>query len=77
MPSWRKTPKRVLPRKPWSTQALSLQAEINYHAQSDYIKVARETIKRIRYNSSELGFDANGCAVALLRPTVSRHRPKA
>ena len=31
----------------------------------DYIKAARETIKRIGYNSSELGFDANGCAVGV------------
>jgi S-adenosylmethionine synthetase len=29
----------------------------------DYIKIARETIKRIGYDSSEMGFDYNGCAV--------------
>ncbi len=39
-----------------------LAGEITTTAQVDYIKVARETIKRIGYNSSELGFDANGCA---------------
>ena len=38
-----------------------LAGEITTTAQVDYIKVARETIKRIGYNSSDLGFDANGC----------------
>ena len=42
-----------------------LAGEISTTAQVDYIKVARETIKRIGYNSSELGFDANGCAVGV------------
>ncbi|HGK5763294.1 methionine adenosyltransferase [Neisseria meningitidis] len=42
-----------------------LAGEITTTAQVDYIKVARETIKRIGYNSSELGFDANGCAVGM------------
>ncbi|HGH6712747.1 TPA: methionine adenosyltransferase [Neisseria meningitidis] len=42
-----------------------LAGEITTTAQVDYIKVARETIKRIGYNSSELGFDANGCAVGV------------
>ena len=42
-----------------------LAGEITTTAQVDYIKVARETIKRIGYNSSELGFDATGCAVGV------------
>lgn len=42
-----------------------LAGEITTTAQVDYIKVARETIKRIGYNSSEPGFDANGCAVGV------------
>ena len=42
-----------------------LAGEITTTAHVDYIKVARETIKRIGYNSSELGFDANGCAVGV------------
>ena len=42
-----------------------LAGEITTTAHVDYIKVARDTIKRIGYNSSELGFDANGCAVMM------------
>ena len=40
-----------------------LAGEVSTTAQVDYIKVAREAIARIGYNNSELGFDANGCAV--------------
>lgn len=40
-----------------------MAGEITTTANVDYIKVARETIKRIGYDSSELGFDYNGCAV--------------
>ena len=40
-----------------------LAGEISTRAHINYIHVARDTIKRIGYNSSELGFDANGCAV--------------
>lgn len=40
-----------------------LAGEISTRAHINYIQVARDTIKRIGYNSSELGFDANGCAV--------------
>ncbi len=40
-----------------------LAGEVSTTARVDYIKVARETIREIGYNSSELGFDANGCAV--------------
>ena len=42
-----------------------LAGEVTTSAQVDYIKVARETITRIGYNSSEMGFDANGCAVMM------------
>ena len=42
-----------------------LAGEITTSAHVDYIKVARETIAKIGYNSSELGFDANGCAVGV------------
>lgn len=42
-----------------------LAGEVTTTANVDYIKVARETIKRIGYNSSELGFDADGCAVMM------------
>ena len=40
-----------------------LAGEVTTPAVVDYIKVARQTITDIGYNSSELGFDANGCAV--------------
>ena len=42
-----------------------LAGEVTTSAQVEYIKVARETITRIGYNSSEMGFDANGCAVMM------------
>lgn len=42
-----------------------LAGEVTTSAQVDYIKVARETITRIGYNSSDMGFDANGCAVMM------------
>ena len=42
-----------------------LAGEITTTAHVDYIKVARETIAKIGYNASELGFDANGCAVGV------------
>ena len=42
-----------------------LAGEVTTSAQVDYIKVPRETITRIGYNSSEMGFDANGCAVMM------------
>lgn len=40
-----------------------LAGEVSTHAHINYIQVARDTIRRIGYNSSELGFDASGCAV--------------
>lgn len=42
-----------------------LAGEVSTSANIDYIKVARETIKRIGYNTSEMGFDADGCAVMM------------
>ena len=42
-----------------------LAGEVSTHAHINYIQVARDTIKRIGYNSSELGFDARGCAVMM------------
>jgi len=46
-----------------NTGLVVLAGEITTTANVDYIKVARETIKRIGYDSSELGFDYHGCAV--------------
>ncbi len=40
-----------------------LAGEVSTSAHINYIQVARETIERIGYNSSEMGFDADGCAV--------------
>lgn len=40
-----------------------LAGEITTHANVDYIQVARDTIKKIGYDSSEMGFDYKGCAV--------------
>ena len=40
-----------------NTGLVVLAGEITTHANIDYIQVARETIKRIGYDSSELGFD--------------------
>ena len=56
---------RVAAETSVNTGLCVLAGEITTTAQVDYIKVARETIKRIGYNSSELGFDANGCAVGV------------
>jgi len=46
-----------------NTGLVVLAGEITTTANVDYIKVARDTIKRIGYDSSELGFDYHGCAV--------------
>ena len=40
-----------------------LAGEITTTANVDYITTARDTIKKIGYNSSEMGYDADGCAV--------------
>jgi len=40
-----------------------LAGEITTTANVDYIKVARETIKRIGYDNTEYGIDYKGCAV--------------
>lgn len=46
-----------------STGLCVLAGEVSTTAHVDYIQVARETIHRIGYHSSEMGFDADGCAV--------------
>jgi len=46
-----------------STGLVVISGEITTHAAVNYIDVAREAIKRIGYNSSDIGFDYYTCAV--------------
>src|SRR5689334_24037980 len=46
-----------------STGLVVMAGEITTHANVDYGRVARDTIRRIGYNDPELRFDADGCAV--------------
>lgn len=45
------------------TGMIILAGEITTKAKLDYQKIARDTIRRIGYISSDMGFDANTCAV--------------
>ncbi len=46
-----------------NTGLVVLAGEITTQANVDYIRVARETIKRIGYDNTEYGIDYKGCAV--------------
>ena len=46
-----------------TTGLVMLAGEISSHANVDYAEVARQVIREIGYDSSEMGFDANTCAV--------------
>ena len=46
-----------------STGLIVMSGEITTNALIDYNVIARETIKRIGYTSSDIGFDSNTCAV--------------
>ncbi|MHB8248684.1 MAG: methionine adenosyltransferase [Acidithiobacillus sp.] len=46
-----------------TTGLIVLAGEITTTAQVDYADVARQTVRRIGYNSSEMGFDWASCAV--------------
>ena len=46
-----------------STGLCVISGEITTNAHVNYIDIARETIRRIGYNSSEIGFDFQTCAV--------------
>lgn len=46
-----------------STGLVVISGEITTHAQVNYIDIARDVVRRIGYNSSEIGFDYQTCAV--------------
>ena len=46
-----------------NTGLVVLAGEITTHANVDYIKVARDTIKRSGYDNTDFGIDYKGCAV--------------
>ena len=48
-----------------TTGMVLLSGEITSLANIDYPEVARQTIREIGYDSSEMGFDANGCSVLM------------
>jgi S-adenosylmethionine synthetase len=45
------------------TGLIVLAGEITSRARPDYVKIARQTAVEIGYNSTEVGFDGNSCAV--------------
>lgn len=45
------------------TGLIVLAGEITSRAKPDYVKIARQTAVEIGYNSTEVGFDGNSCAV--------------
>jgi S-adenosylmethionine synthetase len=55
-----------------NTGLVVLAGEITTHAHVDYQEVARNTIRNIGYVSSEMGFDADTCAVLT---TLDRQSP--
>ncbi|MEW6612231.1 MAG: methionine adenosyltransferase [Pseudomonadota bacterium] len=55
-----------------TTGLVMIAGEITTSAQVDYAQVARQTVKRIGYNSSEMGFDWESCAVLT---TIDRQSP--
>ena len=46
-----------------STGLIVMSGEITTHASVDYNVIARETVKKIGYTSSDIGFDSATCAV--------------
>ena len=48
-----------------TTGMVLLSGEITSQGNIDYPEIARQTIREIGYDSSEMGFDADGCSVLL------------
>ena len=46
-----------------STGLVVISGEITTNADINYMDIARETVKRIGYDDSEIGFDYKSCAV--------------
>src|SRR4051794_32448915 len=55
-----------------TTGLIIVAGEVTTNARIDYAQVARETVKRIGYDSSEKGFDYKTCAVMV---TLDRQSP--
>jgi hypothetical protein len=65
MPVWNKTPIRVWPG------LVVIAGEITTNAQIDYQNIARDTIRKIGYDDSTLGFDFRSCWII----SILKHRP--
>ncbi len=55
-----------------TTGLVVIAGEVTTHAKVDYAHVARETIRKIGYDRSDKGFDANTCGVVV---TLDRQSP--
>ena len=68
-------PAAVSPARRWCPGGGDLR-QITTKADINYMDIARETIKRIGYDDSDIGFDYKSCAVLTAdQPPVVRHRP--
>ena len=75
MPFWWDKSARVAAETLVNTGLVVLAGEITTHANIDYIQIARDTVKRIGYDSSDIGFRLQTCAVLVLRQAIAGHRP--
>jgi S-adenosylmethionine synthetase len=60
-----KDPIQELHVKPYYNRLIQFAGEITTNANIDYHEIARETVRRIGYDHSDKGFDANTCGVNL------------
>ena len=58
------------------TGGVVLAGEISTTANVDFEKIVRDTVLRVGYNSSELGFDGATCAVINMFGNNPRNRPR-